>query len=189
MSTRWKILIAIAPLALLSAWLFNAVNKETVTPGPTARQGPDYYMVNFHSLGMDINGRPDKTLDARYMTHYADQELTELDKPLLTVYREPGLPTYISAMKGKVSGGNEIILLQDDVKLWREGPHGNREMEVQTSRATLYIATEIAETDRPATLIHNTSRTDTVGLRAFFKENRLELLSNVQTTILPETVD
>ena len=189
MSARWKILIYLAPLAILSAWLFNSVTNETGEAGPAGRQGPDYYMVNVHTLSMDVSGQPANRLDARYLAHYSDEDLTELAGPYLTVYRESGLPTYISADEGRVSGGNEIILLQDDVKLWQEDPDGNRKMEVLTSRATIFTETEIAETDRPATLINATTRTETVGLRAHFKDNRLELLNNVQTTILPKVAE
>ena len=70
-------------------------------------------MENFNTLKMNVNGVPKNHLSASYMAHYPDDNTTELDYPVLEIFRENKLPINVSADKGWVTSSNEVILLTD----------------------------------------------------------------------------
>ncbi len=51
--------------------------------------------------------------------------------------------------------------------------------------ARVLVDQKYAETDKAATLITKRSVTNSIGMRAYLQEQRMEFLSNVQTTIEP----
>ncbi|MEJ2094006.1 MAG: LPS export ABC transporter periplasmic protein LptC [Gammaproteobacteria bacterium] len=174
---RWKLLIIIAPLAVLSAWLFHAMEPEsTAMPRATVR-GPDYYMINLNAVSMNDSGQPANTLQAVSLEHYSELELTNLNLPQMKVF---------TAENGQVRKDNEIILLKDNVVFWQNTAEGVKELEVLTSEAMIYTESETVETDKPATLIHGNTHTTADGMRAHVQESRLELLSNVHTILNPD---
>jgi len=190
MPFRLRLVGLILILAIASAWLLQGVNQGQQTGKPITVGGPDYYMQNFSSITMSETGQPANLLEAAYLAHYSEEDLTELTRPYLTAYRdEQQDPLYVTSKRGKSIEGNTIIELFDEVKLWQNDSEGIVDLEVLTSYATILIEDEIAETDRPAILTRRNMITETEGMRAYLKENRLELLNDVNTTILPEASD
>lgn len=183
---RWKLLIIIAPLAVLSAWLFHAMEPESTTIPRATVRGPDYYMINLNAVSMNDSGQPANTLQAVSLEHYSELELTNLDQPQMKVFREGDQPFHITADNGQVRKDTEIILLKDNVVFWQNTTEGVKELEVLTSEAMIYTESETVETDKPATLIHGNTHTTADGMRAHVQESRLELLSNVHTILNPD---
>ena len=189
MVNRWKIVIVLVLLAVGSAWLLNSLAGKKSTTTNVLSHEPDYYMENFTTITMDQDGIKKNKLHAEYMAHYPDDNTTELLKPALEVFQEDKLPVMIIADKGWVTADNEVILLSGNVKLWQDDEAGDRKLEVITSDVKILMDQEYAETDKPATLTGKRTIVNSTGVRAYFKENRLELLHNVHGKILPGQID
>lgn len=189
MHNRWKTVIVLVILAAGSVWLLNYLAGEKSTTTDALRHEPDYFMENFTTLSMERDGTPKNKLYAEYMAHYPDDNTTELLKPLLEVFRPNELPVNIIADKGWVTADNEVILLSGNVKLWQDNEEGERKLEIVTSDVRILTDQEYAETDKPAILSTKKLIVNATGVRAYFKENRLELLHNVHGKILPEQTD
>ncbi|MBM2829588.1 MAG: hypothetical protein HW411_378 [Gammaproteobacteria bacterium] len=189
MAARWKIIIVLGLLAIGSAWLLNYLAGGKSTTKNALSHEPDYYMENFTTITMEQDGTAKNKLYAEYMAHYPDDNTTELLKPVLEVFQQNKLPIMIIADKGWVTADNEVILLSGNVKLWQDDEAGERKLEVITSDVRILMDQEYAETDKPATLTSKRTIVNSTGVRAYFKENRLELLHNVHGKILPEQID
>ena len=187
MQARWKFAIILVLLAAGSAWLLNKLSGRDSEIQIQSEHYPDYYMENFITTTMEQDGTLKNKLHADYMAHYPDNDTTELDNPMLEVSRSDGPPVRITADKGWVTEDNEVILLTGNVKLWQDADDGSRKLEIITTDVKVLPELEYAETDQPATLIGNRTTIKSTGVRAYFKENRVELLNNVHTTIQPET--
>jgi lipopolysaccharide export system protein LptC len=185
MLNRWQIAVLLIVVAIGSAWLLNWLGDDKSTPTALFRHDPDHYMENFTTLTMEQNGRPKSKLSAEYMAHYPDNNTTELLKPELIVYRENKPPINIVADKGWVTANNKVILLSGSVTLWQENNAGERELEVVTSDVKILTEQEYAETESPTTIKTKNTTFNSIGARAYFQENRLELLNNVHGKILP----
>jgi len=58
-------------------------------------------------------------------------------------------------------------------------PGGPAEVEVFTRELRILSEQEYAETDQPTTIVHAYGRVDAVGMKVWFKQERLQLLSQV----------
>ena len=189
MLNRWKIAVILIALVIGSTWLLNRLGGNDKGKGEIIRHDPDYYMENFSTTTMEEDGSMKNRLSADYMAHYPENDTTELSRPYLEVFRNNKQPLMIIADKGWVTSDNEVILLTGAVKLWQNEPEGGRKMEIMTTDVRILPEQEYAETDMPATFINRQSTITGTGVRAYFKEERVKLLNNVQTIIEPETTD
>lgn len=189
MQSRWKIAAILILLAIASAWLLDKLAGGETDKQEKSAHFPDYYMENFITTTMKQDGTLKNKLYADHLAHYPDDDTTELDKPKLEVFRDEGLPVMIKSDKGWITSDNEVVLLTGDVTLWQDNIDGSRRLEVVTADVKVLTKQEYAETDQPATLTSNRTIIKATGVRAYFKESRIELLNNVHTTIKPETTD
>jgi lipopolysaccharide export system protein LptC len=184
-SLRWKIVIVLSLLAIGSAWLLNRLSDPGSTEISVLRHDPDNYMHDLTTLTMNQDGSLKNKLYADYMAHYPDDNTIELINPRLEIFRPEKPPTTITAEKGWVTEDNEVILLSGKTRLIQIDAEGIRELEIITSDVRVLMDQEYAETDKPATIIGKKITIKSTGMKAYIGENRLELLNNVHTKILP----
>ncbi len=184
-SLRWKIVIALSLLALGSAWLLNRLTDTESIEISVLRHDPDTYMYDLITLTMNQDGTPKNKLYADYMAHYPDDNTTELINPKLEIFRPGKPPTIITAEKGWVTEDNEVILLSGNTRLLQLNNEGDRELEIITSDVRVLMDQEYAETDKPTTIFTKKTTIKAIGMNAYLGENRLELLHDVHTKILP----
>jgi lipopolysaccharide export system protein LptC len=184
-SLRWKIAIILSLLAIGSAWLLNRLSETGSTEISVLRHDPDNYMYDLTTLTMNQDGSPKNKLYADYMAHYPDDNTIELINPKLEIFRVDEPPTTITAEKGWVTEDNEVILLSGNTRLIQLDNNGVRQLEIITSDVRVLMDQEYAETDKPATIFGKKITIKSTGMNAYLGENRLELLNNVYTKILP----
>ena len=185
MHQRTLLIIALFLAAGATTWLLRQLTGGGAAGTADAAHDPDYYMEDFNTLTMDEAGAPKNRLQALYMAHYPDDDTSELLKPRMEIFRLDRPPLYISADQGWVTANNEVILLRGEVQLWEDDATGKRTLQVDTSEVRVLMNEEYAETDRYATVVSGDSTITGTGMRAFFKESRLEVLDHERTTILP----
>ena len=120
------------------------------------------------------------------MTHYPDDNTTELHDPELEIFRQDKPPIIVKSDKGWVTSNNDVILLSGNVYLHQDDEFGERRLEVISKDVRVLVDQKYAETDKAATLITKRQITNSVGMRAYLQEQRMEFLNNVQTKIEPK---
>jgi len=175
---RLLIAIALIGLAALSLWLVQAVKTTQPTAAQPRLRTPDYFIENFTASSLDEQGRLRDRLRAPIMFHYPHDDSAELTKPHLELYRQDAPPWQIDADKGWVYRRSDSVLLQGNVLIWQDAKDGpiriiTRDVRVQPSK-------KYAETDAPVTILRNGARVDAVGMRVYFQESRIQLLSTVR---------
>ena len=149
---------------------------------------PDYYLEDFTTLSMDNDGKPKNKLYAVYMAHYPHNDTSELLKPKMEIFRDDKLPLFITSEKGWATNNNEVILLHGEVQMWEDNELGVRTLQVDTSEAKVLIEEDYAETDQYARIKSNRTTITGTGMRAYFNDNRLEVIDHEKTIIeQPET--
>jgi len=115
--------------------------------------------------------------------HFARGDRTEFDAPFITFYRPDGKLWTLAAERGRTRDGDHEILLSGEVLMRRPQnparPAGSAEVEVFTRELRIFSDREYAETDQPTTIVHAYGRVDAVGMKVWFKQERLQLLSQV----------
>jgi len=179
------IIVILCSLTGLAIWLQQSSDQQIETAASTAtkkKHNPDYFMEDFTITSMNEKGLPRSILVSRKMFHYPDDDSTELDNPFMTMINEIGKPWKIKADRGWVSSNNELILLSGNVRIDRVSGPNNRPVKLFTDKLRIHPESDFAETDQPVTMISNKRRTDAIGMRAYIREGKLQLLDNVRVS-------
>ncbi|OOZ36788.1 LPS export ABC transporter periplasmic protein LptC [Solemya velesiana gill symbiont] len=142
---------------------------------------PDYYLEGMTTIQMDEDGIPEQELWAERMTHYPDDDSTELIEPRLKLYDEEKPPWRLSAKSGWISGDGELVLLNGKVKIDRSAAPNVKPIHIVTRDLRIQQDQNYAETDAEITIRTDTDRMEGRGMQAWFNEPvRLKLLANVR---------
>ncbi|HFD80508.1 MAG TPA: LPS export ABC transporter periplasmic protein LptC [Gammaproteobacteria bacterium] len=176
--------LLVAAVAWLSAeWLWKQ-EAETPAVAPLAGiEAPDAFMEGVVMRVMDGQGRPRYEMRAARAVHFASGDRTDFDAPFLSFFRPDGKLWTLAAERGMARDGDRDILLSGEVLMRRPQdparPMGAAEVEVFTRDLRILGEREYAETDQPTTIVHAYGRVEAVGMKAWFKQERLQLLSQV----------
>src|SRR5579872_116572 len=98
----------------LSAWSI-LLSKQLQPLTHNHSDEPDAYMENIVAIMMNKQGSPSLKIEAPKMTHYAEDDITYINYPHVTVYRQSPQPWYINSDYAEASNGTEKILFSDNV--------------------------------------------------------------------------
>lgn len=174
------------PLSLLllfaagSFWMLKSTEQEFATPRRQAHE-PDYFLNALRTTEMDATGAPLRRLEAAEMKHYPDDDSTEIDQPVLTLFQGREPPWRIRSEDAWLSGDGELLLLQGRVQIDREASENQRPITIITRNLRVQAEANYAETDHELQIRSLGSWVESTGMRAWFgKPMRLKLLSNVR---------
>jgi lipopolysaccharide export system protein LptC len=170
-------------LLALTAWLRYAT--ESPEPGRDGkhRHDPDFIITDARGHKLDGTGQLLYTLTATKLSHYPDDDSTELLKPQL-VYLQPGRPAVsISAGHGLASSRAERIDLRQAVELRRAASASEEELVAETDQLTLLPDEEKAFTASPVRITEGKSWLQGVGLQVDHQRQTYVLESRVSGQI------
>lgn len=183
---RWKILCLLMALVLLSYWWQRRLSGEAESAANLAAQpSPDAYMRGASTLILGLDGEPRSKLYADYMEYHAADGATTLLNPKLELLRPDAPPIVITAEHGRMYENDELVELSGNTRLIQRDSAGANELEILTSEVRLLMEQRRAETNKPATGSSKNMIINAVGVNAFLDEDRLELLNDANTRILP----
>jgi lipopolysaccharide export system protein LptC len=130
---------------------------------------------------MDAEGRPARSLETPRLTRFLDDQTSELEAPVLKVFKEKAPPWVIRAARAWVSAEGDTAVLQGEVRITRDGAPGIRPVRIDTTNLLVRHREDYAETAERATLVSEQSRAAGVGVQAWLgQENRIKLLSQAR---------
>ena len=146
-ATRMFPMLLMLSLALLTFWLQRAVMEEQVHPSER-RHDPDYIVENFVITGFSTGGTVESTMAARRMTHFPDDDSTELALPKV-VKTKPDKPRMIiTAERGLLSQDGADAFLYDNVVVLREASAEKPEMRMTSPFLHVVRDRSYVRTDR-----------------------------------------
>jgi lipopolysaccharide export system protein LptC len=181
----WLPTASLAILAIASTLWLAQLGRGDGQSRRFEGHAPDLTMEEFEVTSMGEDGKPLRRLSAAYMAHFTDTETKDLTHPHLVVFREQAEPWHVASERGWVSAGNDVLMLLGKVDIWRNRADGKREIHIETEDLRVLPDAEYAETALPVRLSTPESLTTATGMRAYFDESRVQLLSNVRTMIDP----
>ena len=152
-SAIWFPLALLALLAALTFWIDRTVQPPQPKRDGSSRHDMDYKLNNFSTTRMDRDGSPRYVLSATELVHYPDDDSTQLVRPRFTQYAARKPYTQIQGQRGNVSSNGENVYFMDNVRVVRGAESGRGEMTVLTEYLHLIPDQDIAETDRPVSIL------------------------------------
>lgn len=175
----WAFLLLL--LAMSTTWLLSQLDSHPVGKSPALDESPDYYIEDFQMTSMDENGQPKRRLAAEYMEHYPNTNIKKLTSAYLVMYQSASPTWHVRAARARVSADNQVIDLLGEVRIWREGMSGVRDLEVETEQLTVYADSHYGETLKPVVIRTAHSESHGTGMQVYLDEGRLILKSQVRT--------
>lgn len=176
----WLTTLAVVLLSLGSFWMLQRLELEERNAAARRQHEPDYYIDDMVRRTLGGEGQLANVLYAKRLEHFPDDDSTELASPHLEIYNGTLEPWHVVAERGWVSSGNEVVLLHGPVEIWRLDKAGKRVYQVLTSELRVLPKEQYAESDQPTTIIAPATVSHSIGMRANFAHERLELLNQVR---------
>lgn len=161
-------------------WLSLTENRtEQINPSLSSGVNPasDYGMTNFTMTIMDENGTPARVIDGEKMTHYPDDDRTEILMPNARFIQNQQDTWLITSERGKTHGKGELIELTGNVIITRKD---NDDIKLETEKLDLNTENNTAYTDEAVKIASPYGATNSVGLHATLKDETINLHSKVK---------
>lgn len=151
-------LVLVGVLAGLTFWLDKATSGQEQAARANKRHDPDFYVEKFNVQRYDATGQLINSLVADKMTHYPDDDTTDVINPDLNIYRD-GHPMHITAKQAHMTQDGKEVTMKGNVRLLR--PAGERPaLLLETETMTAYSDDQRAHSNAPvkitqgSTVIH-----------------------------------
>lgn len=186
MPQRLLLPLLVTVIAGLSYWLLSFELPEGITLAARSPDSPQSFMEGIRLRAMNEQGFPRFELQAAGMTRYADDKRTEVEQPFLTVFRPSGEVWTAQAESATAVNDDELITLHGAVVVRHPidpgRPEGDATMEIRTRDLVVRPREEYAETKQLTTLVRPEGSVEAVGMKAYFPQERVQLLSQVRGT-------
>ena len=167
---RQKLLLALIALLLIVAGYYWNVGLELFNEQPTE---------NAHSLQYQEDGSLDYEMTAVKLEHQKATDITFVTTPDLLLFRGNVQPWHIQSARAEVGPKGKEVELIDDVRVARTDAKGQPSI-LTTTRLTVFPDKNYAQTEQAVKIDAANGVTTAVGMKAYLKDSRMHLLSNVR---------
>lgn len=140
-----------ALLALLTFWLQGAANPDDPSRKADRRHDPDYIIGTFTVRHFDTNGSIKQSLTAATMTHFPDDNSTQIATPDM-VYYTGTRATLLKADSAQLSHDNKQVFLRGNVRLIRPALRDIPLTVMQTEVLTVFPDDDLAQGNQPVAI-------------------------------------
>ncbi|MDF2690509.1 MAG: export transporter periplasmic protein LptC [Gammaproteobacteria bacterium] len=177
--------IALGVLVSITSWMAIKNSEIPVDSGVVTQTGFIEH-VTLHQTNQLGQLAYSGSVDSITQFSNGNNNFTNL---LATAYNQAGSPPWhLSAPQGQTLNNNNQVILSGNVVLTRDASTKIRPISIQTQSVTIYPQQNYAETSYPISITEPGTRniTTAVGAEAYFKLQRVTLLSQVNSTYEPK---
>lgn len=146
---------------------------------------PDAFMEDVIAITLDKQGKPTMKIEAPKMTHYAENDTTQLISPHLTIYRKSPQPWYVSSEHATATEGANKVYFWGDVIIHHPADSGSPATIIKTPTLTVFPDDQIAETIDAVSLNQPSMLVTSVGMHADMNSGEIQLLSQAKGEYVP----
>lgn len=179
--------VAVFPLVLLSLlagltyWLEKATTAQEANRRANARHDPDYMVERFTVQRFNESGKLIQFLTADSMVHFPDNNVTEVTRPDLKVYREDN-STHVTADHATLNQDGKEIQLKGQVHVVRPGTADIPTTVIDTPALTVYPDDDHAVGSAPVTITRGRDVVNGSGIDYRGKDRTVQLSGRVHGT-------
>ncbi len=148
----------------------------------------DYFMVAVEMKQFDSDGKLTNQLMSDKLEHLIKNDVSKLTNPLIVFNQANGSEWELSSMSGTLSDKNQVIELEQSVKMvnfsqTNDTPSLRRGTTVTTESLLINLRENLASTKHRVTISDSNFKTTSKGLNVNFDDQVINLESNVTTEI------
>ncbi|WP_444930006.1 LPS export ABC transporter periplasmic protein LptC [Microbulbifer sp. SSSA002] len=181
----WLPLVLVTLLISAGLWFSESPPEQLLGKRPTPQQqdrAADLIIKGAETRHFDQTGNLAYRVDAEEITYFQfkRRDRANLKEPRMLFYTDDTAKWATRSKRGTAFNRGKRIVLNGDVQIDElPTPDG---VKLETSRITIFPNREFAETDKVVIISSGPNRTEGKGLRAYLKENRMEILSDVKSS-------
>lgn len=176
--------LGLVVLAAGSTLLLRQLDEEAAAPADPILPDIGYYLSQTQLTGTGDDGQPLYRLRADEIRQRPSDGRVMLTRVAVDYDPAEDLPWTLNADNGEVLDDGRMITLSGDVVAATRAEDGPV-ATIRTDYLEFEPATDIASTDRRVTVDYAGNTVRALGLRALLREDRLELLAEVQGHYVP----
>jgi lipopolysaccharide export system protein LptC len=157
-------LALILGLAALTAWLQHAIMLPDEANDGKKRHDPDYLIGGGRVVRLDGNGQLQHVTHVASLTHYPDDDSTDVVSPKVIFLRKNQPPVTLSSQVGHVSADGEVVTLKQDVRIERVATADKEAMLARMETLVVFPDDERATSNDPVLITQGNSWLKGVGL-------------------------
>ena len=185
MDTRNSVtLLALLFGAVSSGFLLLRNTTDDVQKREDPRMSIGYYMNEANLIATGDDGHILFRASAKTASQDFDEGTINLQGVRVTYDPVTDIPWAMQAQNGKIPPDSNIIQLTGDV-VARTKDDGKTAMIIHTDYLELDTETYIANTEQKVAIEYTNNLVFATGMRAYFKEDRVQLISNVNGQFAP----
>lgn len=165
--------------------------EELISPVDDKNAFPQVFMTDVEMREFGVDGNLRFQLKTPLIRHFqidgkaSAQDYTLFDLPQIIFLGDGQKPAWnITAQLGRNDTNGDIFTLSTDV-LAQQVSKTQGTITISTSELRLNTREQLAETDKAVTMRSAKTHLETQGLRAYIKQDQIELLNNVTGTYEP----
>ena len=181
----WLPLFIVAALIGVGLWFAESPPDELLGKQPSRKEqnrAADLVIRDAQTRHFNTEGTLAYRVNAERITYFqfARRDRADLTEPRIIFYQGDQPKWHTESRKGVAHNNGERVVLRGEVVINElPKPDGIR---LETPAITIMPRKEFAETDKLVTITAGANRTEGVGMRAFLKQDRVEILSEVKST-------
>ncbi|MEW5770649.1 MAG: LPS export ABC transporter periplasmic protein LptC [Pseudomonadota bacterium] len=177
---HWLPLALAALLAMLALWLNQLTHRPAHVDDGGFEHTPDTIVEDFQALAFDQAGQPLHRLSAARLTHYLDDDTTELEQPRFSVLDKDSARVEVTARRGQVSSNGQHVHLLGDVHMSRQGQGAKAPITLDTDYLWITPDAGVMRTDKPVTVRQGQSTISAGGMLAYNQRKEVTLSGGVR---------
>lgn len=154
---------------------------------------PQAYMTDIKLREYDAQGNLRNILTTATAEHFqinparpSPQDYTMLFQPRMLFSDTADIaPWHLTAEEGRIDQNGQLVTLFNNVRVYQESSAEGL-LELLTSELRIKASQQYAETDKAVKMRAQQGHLDTLGMKAYLGEDRIELLSQVRGTYEPQ---
>lgn len=180
-----------AALAALSLWLRQAIELPEGNRDGRQRHDPDYIIRDLRAVKLSPGGQVHHTLRADKLTHFPDDDSTEVERPDLTSLppatgSERVARVTMQARQARVSADGQEVTLLGNVVVERAPLAQRPLLHAETDSLTVLPDAEKASSASPVRISEGSSWVQGTGMDVDQKAQTFVLRSQVTGTFMPK---
>lgn len=165
---RLLVYVVLLIIAGVTGWLAQRLTPPVEPVDPKAKGKVDYYSVNLLRTTADEAGKTKNVLYAEKLTHFENDDHSELEKPVMTIFAGDGPPWVVHGEHGTVSSRGTEVFLKGPVLVLRDADQSGRTVRAETSNVKILPDENYGETNDFVQILSPPDELSGVGMQAHF---------------------
>lgn len=170
----------------LSTWSL-LLSKHAHTTQTALNSTPDAYMEEVVATTLNKEGKLTLKLVTPKMTHYPQDDSTEIISPKVVLYRHSPNPWFIHSEYAKATHGITQIDFIDHVNIHHLADINDPPTTMETLTLTVFPEKQLAQTEQPVTITQPNTVIHAIGMLADLNVGTVNLLSQAKGEYVPNS--